>query len=98
MMFRPIIKPYTGEEKCDIEGSRIEYIQQPDLIEKIREDIIQSLKPYSNREDVELIMSPIEEYHDPKNPDCLMFRLKAFVRPRKEIRRKMNNEYQEGKE
>ena len=23
---------------------------------------------------------------DPKNPDCLMFRLKAFVRPRKEIK------------
>jgi hypothetical protein len=49
-------------------------------------DSLEALKPYNNREDVELIMSPIKEYHDPKKPDCLMFELKVFVRPRKEIK------------
>lgn len=85
-MFRPMIKPYTGEEKCNIEGSRIEYIQQFELIEQAISDSLEALKPYNNREDVELIMSPIKEYHDPKKPDCLMFELKVFVRPRKEIK------------
>jgi len=82
MNIRPMIKPHIYKpEKPNIQGTHLEIIQQPDLWEQVKKDIHKALEPYSTKE-VSITFSPMETYHDPKEPDCLCLKVKVYVKPK----------------
>jgi hypothetical protein len=84
MIFKPMI---VYEPKLTEDTPRIyyEYIQQPEIIERLKNQLQELLKPYENREDIEIHLVKGTE-HPASESDCLSIKLQIMVKPRKEIK------------
>jgi len=84
MIFKPqIVKPKVHIK--DYNKIFYEYIQQPEIIEQLSKQLTELLKPYENREDIEIYLANGIEHLAFEN-DCLSIKVQIMIKPRKEIR------------
>lgn len=84
MIFKPMIV-YRPKSFKDTYHIYYEYVQQPEILEQLSKQIEKVLKPYQNRDDIEIYIAEGTE-HPAFEEDCLSIKLQIMIKPRKEIK------------
>lgn len=65
-----------------------EYIQQPEILERLSKQIEEVLEQYKNRDDIEFYIAKGTEHPAFEN-DCLSIKVQIMVKPKKKIKYEM---------
>ena len=91
MIFKPMIVYRPNKLTDNTPRIHYEYIQQPEIIEKLYNQFQELLKPYENRDDIEIYIASATE-HPALKQDCLSIKCQVIVKPRKEIKYESDND------